>query len=181
MENAMLRNKWGTGLVLSMIVAHAMGQADIENFKANKSPDTESSSFRINDLVDKDKATKSQENSKPSIPSQASTLTRPPPLPASLESSRLANPGQLDMNSAYFEPAMPEKPMDLVGIYYARDVQKAEIIIGGIAHYYATGELLRNNWVLKNIEPSYIELQRCKDKSKRCEFKTLAFTASVRD
>ena len=177
----MLRNSWGTGLVLSMILAHAMGQAEIENSKASKSADTESTSFRINDLMDKNKAAKSQEDSKPSIPSQASTLTRPPPLPAALESSRLANPGQLDVNSAYFAPAMPEKPMDLVGIYYARDVQKAEIIIGGIAHYYTTGELLRNNWVLKNIEPSYIELQRCKDKSKRCEFKTLAFTASVRD
>jgi len=177
----MSRNRWISCFVLSLTFAQCEGQAQIDTVNASKTTGTETTPLRINDLLDKQRASTSPESSKPANSSPRPTLTNPPPIPGTFDASRLVSPPQVGMYSGNFEPSISEKPMDLVGIYYARDVQKAEIIIGGIAHYFATGDLLRSNWILKGIAPNYIELQRCSEKAKRCEFKTIPFTASVRE
>ncbi len=143
----------------------------------SKSPSNESSNFRINDLLNNEKALKSSDGLKADTPNFS-------PLPPSIPPSGLpfGNPSAgSDPNNINSDHSNRPQTMDLVGIYYAKEVQKAEIIIGGFSHYYSEGDRLSSKWVLKNIEPSHIELERCKEKTKRCEFKTIEFTPSVRD
>ena len=144
----------------------------------SKSPSNESSNFRINDLLNNEKGLKSPESLKTEAPNFS-------PLPPSISPSgalSYANlPSGSDPNASNTDHSNRPQTMDLVGIYYAKEVQRAEIIIGGFTHYYSEGDRLNSKWVLKSIEPSHIELERCREKMKRCEFKTIEFTPSVRE
>lgn len=168
----MSKNKRGLSFGLSCFALVLLGFIPFVNAQT-PSPNGEkplindTASFRISDLVNNERGLKSVD---PLKAETAAPISRPPPIP-------LNAPVDLMSNASI----MPSKTIDLVGIYYAKEFQKAEILIGGFAHYYTQGDRLISRWILKTIEPSSIEMQRCGEKTKHCEFKTIEFTPSVRD
>jgi hypothetical protein len=158
------------GLIFSMV--SALGQTETST-SASRSVQG-SPSISINDLINKEKAIRALESSK-------IIQSSPPPVPFSLPNPMSANSIE---STNYFggkDSSAHFNEFELVGIYYAKEVHKAEIIIGGIAQIYSQGDLLSSKWTLKTVEPTQIELQRCKERSKNCELKTINFTSSVRD
>lgn len=178
MEDVMLKNKWAVCFLLMGMLVHWRLYAQDPNFGSPKGAALSTPSMRINDLLNNDLGSKSSGASK------AESI-----LPAAVEPSL---PGQSPLAQArglnglenFADPMASfnkSNQIDLVGIYYAKSSQRAEISIGGISQYYSEGDRLSSQWVLKSIEPSRIELQRCKDKSKQCESKIIAFNSSIRE
>jgi len=160
-------NLW---LIVSM--ASALGQTEISTSSSKNV--IGSPTLSINDLINKEKAIRILASSKIDQSSN-------PPVPFSVPNPMSANSIESTNYLGGKDSSAHLNEFELVGIYYAKEVHKAEIIIGGIAQIYSQGDLLSRKWTLKTIEPTQIELQRCKERSKNCELKTINFNSSVRD
>ncbi len=175
----MLQSNWRenlshTGLVVCIVILSSTLHA--QSSDTAKTLSNDSSNFHINDLVNNERSLKSQDPSKTVTPS-ASLVT--PSIPPALGLGYPIHPSAIDPYS--MDNPTRSQAIDLVGIYYAKEIQKAEIIVGGFTHYYSAGDRLNNKWVLKSIEPKRIEIQHCIEKSQKCMFKKIEFTPSIRD
>ncbi len=81
--------------------------------------------------------------------------------------------------SAWGAPKPASRHFELVGLYLGPESFRAEVLIGGMSHFYQIGDQLNQDWVIDAIDAKGIQVSRCKGKANKCEMKRVSYLGGV--
>jgi hypothetical protein len=143
--------------------------ASLSTANEKRSNNSEEPVHTISDLKEQPPILKNL-NSVPRIPSAQA------PVPISAPVLSVLPPGLL---SAVGAAKPPSRHFELVGLYLGPETFRAEVLIGGMSHFYQIGDQLNQDWVIDAIDAKGIQVSRCKAKAIKCEMKRVSFLAGV--